>query len=84
MAGPYGKSGGVWSAANPYGRLAGAWQPIQKIFENVSGSWVQRWIRFTPVTHTYTAGSGTEVVPTSASQVVISVSGGGGGARAGW
>ena len=33
---------------------------------------------FTPVTRTYTSGSGTETIPTGASQVVIEVWGGGG------
>src|SRR5690349_11941607 len=55
------------------------WDNRKRASETSSGS---PNVSFTPVTHTYNSGSGTETVPTGATSLTItSWSGGGGGSR---
>lgn len=60
----------------------GSWKQVTQIYVHDGGAWQTAWVLFSPTTHAYTSGSGSDTIPTGASQVVIEVKAGGGGSSA--
>lgn len=81
-----GKTGGViQTIVDPQANVSGSWRPIQQAYARVSGSWQTTYLRFSPVTHTYTIADGifSETVPTNAQHLTMTANGGGAGAGSG-
>lgn len=75
-------SGTYQTIIDPEAKVSGTWQPVQQVYSRVSGTWQTIYLRFTPVTHTYTVnapGSGTETIPTNATHLTVTTGGGGAG-----
>jgi len=74
-----GKSGAYKTVNSLWVGASGAWKSVRQGWVGAGGAWKLFYTAFTPVTHAYGAGSGSETIPSNASQVVITAKGAGSG-----
>jgi hypothetical protein len=70
-----GVNGTYHGVPSPKVGAGGSWRTLVQGWVGVGGAWKAFFAAFSPVTHTYTSGSGSETVPAGASSVTIMTAG---------